>query len=172
MGMSLFMKDLRNKIGNDLLQMPSVTVIKFDDSGRVLLLKHRDTKLWVAPGGAIEPGETPADAAVREMWEETGLFVELTRIIGVYGGPEYVVEYSNGDKTSYVMIVFESRRVSGTLNPANDEIMDGGYFSSEEFVTLETQPWVQVVMPEVFDRKIQPGFKMASWKPECLSQKA
>jgi 8-oxo-dGTP pyrophosphatase MutT (NUDIX family) len=47
--------------------MPSVTIVSFDDTGRVLLVKHRDTDLWVAPGGAIEPEETPADAAVREM---------------------------------------------------------------------------------------------------------
>jgi 8-oxo-dGTP pyrophosphatase MutT (NUDIX family) len=66
MGMSEYIREIRNKIGHTLLQMPSVTIVSFDDTGRVLLVENRDTDLWVVPGGAIEPGETPADAAVRE----------------------------------------------------------------------------------------------------------
>ncbi|RKX23833.1 MAG: DNA mismatch repair protein MutT [Candidatus Zixiibacteriota bacterium] len=144
MGMSEYMKDIRNKVGHTLLQMPSVTIINFDETGRVLLVKHRDTDLWVAPGGAVEPGEIPADAAVREMWEETGLVVELVGIVGVYGGPEFVVEYSNGDRTSYVTTVFEGRVVGGTLEPVDDESSEAAYFSREEVMALDTQPWVPV----------------------------
>lgn len=69
MGMSPYFRGLREKVGPALLQMPSVTIINLDQSGRALLIKHRDTRLWVAPGGAIEPGETPADAAVRVLMD-------------------------------------------------------------------------------------------------------
>ena len=165
MGMSEYMKDIRNKVGHTLLQMPSVTIINFDEAGRALLVKHRDTDLWVAPGGAIEPGEIPADAAVREMWEETGLVVELVGILGVYGGPEFVVEYSNGDKTSYVMTVFEGRVVGGKLDPVDDESTEAAYFFREELMALNTQPWVRVVLPDVFERRGRAFFKPAAWKP-------
>jgi 8-oxo-dGTP pyrophosphatase MutT (NUDIX family) len=87
MGMSEYIRNIRSKVGSTMLQMPSVTIFNYDDTGQILLVKHADTGLWVAPGGAIEPGETPADAAVREMWEETGLLVRLVRILGVYVGP-------------------------------------------------------------------------------------
>jgi len=78
-----YMRCLREKVGPDLLLAPSVTIITFDDQGRILLARHADTGVWVAPGGSVDPHESPADAAVREMWEETGLLVEPTKILGV-----------------------------------------------------------------------------------------
>jgi 8-oxo-dGTP pyrophosphatase MutT (NUDIX family) len=47
-------------------------------AGRVLLLLHRNKRLWLPPGGHVEPDEAPDAAAVREVWEEAGLRVEVT----------------------------------------------------------------------------------------------
>jgi 8-oxo-dGTP pyrophosphatase MutT (NUDIX family) len=47
----------------------------------VLLVRHVEGNDWTTPGGMIEPLETPADAAVRETWEETGLHVELESLL-------------------------------------------------------------------------------------------
>lgn len=165
MGMSEYIRKIRNKIGHTLLQMPSVTIASFDDTGRILLVKHGDTDLWVLPGGAIEPEETPADAAVREMWEETGLTVDLLGILGVYGGPEFVVEYSNGDRTSYVMTVFEGRVTGGRLNPVDDEITEATYFPAYQVAGLSVQAWVRTVLPVVFKRGESSLFRPAIWKP-------
>jgi 8-oxo-dGTP pyrophosphatase MutT (NUDIX family) len=73
MPMSGYLQELRKKIGNDLLVLPSAAVVVHDESMQLLLCLHSDKKIWVAPGGLIEPGEQRADAAVRETWEETGL---------------------------------------------------------------------------------------------------
>lgn len=63
-----------------------MSVHLFDERGRLLLVQQAETGYWSTPGGAVELGETPADAAVREAWEETGLLVEPVALIGVFGG--------------------------------------------------------------------------------------
>ncbi len=164
--MSPFLKELRTKVGHSLLQLPSVTIINYDKLGRALFIRHRDTELWVAPGGAIEPGESPADAAVREMWEETGLHVELSGILGVYGGPEFIVEYSNGDMTSYVMTVFESKIIDGSLSLVNDESLEGAYLTKKEILNKNTQLWVKMISNDIFlQKKGKASFRPPLWKP-------
>jgi hypothetical protein len=80
------------------------------------------------------------------------LVVELVDIVGVYGGPEFVVEYSNGDRTSYVTTVYEGRVIGGELAPVNDESSDARYFALDEIMALNTQSWVRIVLPDAFGR--------------------
>jgi 8-oxo-dGTP pyrophosphatase MutT (NUDIX family) len=74
----------------------------------------------------IDPDEAPQDAVVREVWEETGLRVEPTRLCGVFGGPEFRVTYENGDESHYVMAVFECRRIGGDAATDGDERSTSG----------------------------------------------
>src|SRR5579871_4283319 len=104
--MSDYVKGLRVRVGNDLLLIPSTHALIRDDEERILLVRHFEGR-WQLPGGAIEPGETPADAVRRECWEEASVLVEPTRILGVYGGPEFSVVYGNGDHAMWVVTIFE-----------------------------------------------------------------
>jgi 8-oxo-dGTP pyrophosphatase MutT (NUDIX family) len=91
-----YVRRLRGIVGGEeLLQIPSVSIALRDSDGRILLARHAEGGVWLLPGGAIEPAEIPADAAVREMFEETGVLVQLTGLVGVFGGPEFVVHYRN-----------------------------------------------------------------------------
>lgn len=101
----------------------------------------------------MEPDETPADAAVREMWEETGLYVKLTRILGVFGGRQFFVKYANGDEVTYVMTVFDC------------EILEMAYFSREDLDVLNLAPWAATVLPCLFDNRNHAVFKEALWAP-------
>lgn len=67
MPISEYLRGLREKVGRDLLLVPSVTGLVFDGEGRVLLIRHSNGGVWLAPGGAVDPGEAPQDAIVREM---------------------------------------------------------------------------------------------------------
>jgi ADP-ribose pyrophosphatase YjhB (NUDIX family) len=58
--------------------------IILDDTDRVLLSHRRDTDAWNLPGGGLESRETPIEAVVREVREETGLEVRVDRLVGVY----------------------------------------------------------------------------------------
>ena len=106
--------------------------------------------VWVAPGGMIEIDETPAQAARREMQEETGCEVELLGILGVYGGPAFRVQYQNGDEVAYVMTVYEARITAGELEPDGQETLEIGFFSHAETHRLPTGAWLPEVLQDVF----------------------
>ncbi len=74
---------LRHQVGHRLHVLPSVTLCIFDSAGRLLVLRHDDGDLWAPPGGMIEPGETPAEAVVREAREEIDVEAVPTDLIGV-----------------------------------------------------------------------------------------
>lgn len=135
--MSDYVRGLRERIGRDLLLLPSAAVFVRDGEGRILLVRS-DTGNWMLPGGAVDPGERPAEAARREAFEEAGVVVEPVRIAGVFSGPEYRHRYPNGDEIAYVLTVFESRLVDGEPRPDGDETHDVGWFAPGELEMLQT----------------------------------
>lgn len=165
-GMSDYVRTLRGRVGGDvLLQVPSVSVAVRDDEGRVLLARHSDGGWWLLPGGAIEPGETPADAAVRETWEEAGVHVRLTGLVGVFGGPDFVVQYANGDRTSYVMTVFAARIARGAPRPDGDELLELRFATAAEWPGFACARWLPPVLEAVFANAATAAFAPATWVP-------
>ncbi len=146
---SAYVAALREKVGNRLLLLPSAAAAVFDDDRKVLLVHHQEGK-WVLPGGAIDPLEQPADAVVREVWEETGLVVEPYAIIGTYGGASHHVIYANGDEVSYVSTVFACRPTGGSLRPDGVETLDVGFFAQKEYETLPLSRIARTVLPDAF----------------------
>lgn len=128
MAISPYIADLRAKVGHDLIMMCGAAAIIFNDQGEVLLQKRSDNGFWGLPGGAIDPGEDPADAVAREALEETGLIVVPERVIGVFGGPEALVTYPNGDQVAVISIVFLCRVIGGELTLDGDESLELRYF--------------------------------------------
>jgi 8-oxo-dGTP pyrophosphatase MutT (NUDIX family) len=123
MGIAPYIKRLRELVGHELLVLPSAAVLPRDHDGRILMVRISDTGQWAAIGGAIEPDESPEQAALREAEEEAGVTLELGRILGVLGGPEFRITYPNGDQTSYVSTVFDATVVGGTPTPDGDETL-------------------------------------------------
>lgn len=122
MGISRYLAELRRHVGHDLLLMPSASALVVDDNGRVLVGWHRDLERWVLPGGAVDPAEEPADAAVREVWEETGVLVQPVGVVAVAGGRGQVITYLNRDVVSYVDVCFLCRPVGGDICPDEEEM--------------------------------------------------
>jgi 8-oxo-dGTP pyrophosphatase MutT (NUDIX family) len=159
--MSDYVRGLRDRVGNDLLFMPSAHCLIRDDSGRVLLVRHVEGR-WQLPGGAVEPGETPADGVRRECWEEASVLVEPTRILGVYGGPELSVVYANGDHAMWVVTIFEGRILEGEPRPADDETTATGWFSEDELAGLEMSDATRMTLAAAL-RGV--AFEPATWMP-------
>lgn len=120
-----FVLALREKIGTDPLWLPGTTAVvtRGDD---VLLVRRADTGEWAPVTGIVDPGESPADAAVRETWEEAGVDAEPVRLARVHVTPEIV--YDNGDRTQYVDLVFALRWVAGDPHPADGENTEAAWF--------------------------------------------
>lgn len=165
MPMSGYLRELRDKVGHDLLLLPSAAVAVLDDQMRLLLCLHRDKNLWVVPGGLIEPGEQPADAAVRETWEETGLFIEITGLLGAYGGSDLIIDYPNGDRAAYVGTIFRGRIAGGHLRADGEETLEVRYFTRQELTAVPHSRWMDTAMDALFLKDATPHFVPPTWKP-------
>lgn len=106
---------------------PAVSAVIFGD-GKVLLHRRSDNGQWGLPGGSVEIGETVSQAMVREVKEETGLDVQIMRIVGVYSDPRYqMVSYPDGRGVHYISTVFECQIVGGALT-TSPETLELGFF--------------------------------------------
>lgn len=141
MAISEYLRDLRAIVGSRLLLLPGVAAIVRDADNRVLFMRRADNGEWGLPAGAIDPGETPADAVAREVREETGLDVRPTRVAGIFGGRGFRVRYENGDEAEYTVIVFDCEVVGGRLSAADGEALELRYFAPDE------APQLQVAYP-------------------------
>ena len=160
-----FINKLRSKIGNDLLEVPTAGGVLQDAEGRVLLMQQTEGGLWSLPGGMIEPRESPSDAVVREVYEETGVFMRILGIIGVFGGPEFVVTYANGDQISYVCTAYLGERISGEARVVGDETADIGWFLPDEIASLACSSIVAPVINALASYKGSAWFEPPTWKP-------
>lgn len=107
-----------------------------DENGRVLLTRRTDNGQWCLPGGRMESGESAAEACEREVFEETGLNVQVKRLVGVYSHPDQLVVYPDGNKAHVVALHFEAEITGGEPGLSN-ETTDFGYFTLEEIEGLE-----------------------------------
>lgn len=122
MGISDYLAGLRAHVGTGLILHPGVSALIRDDAGRLLLERRADSGDWSLPGGAVDPGEAPAQALVREVREETGLVVRPRRLVAVLG-PQLIV-YPHGDQLEVTTSVFDCEVVGGRLAALDGESLD------------------------------------------------
>ncbi len=136
MGISPYVRRLRERVGHDLVLLPSVAVLPWDEQGRLLLVREAETGLWQTIGGAVEPDESPVQAAIREAAEEAGVVVELAGIRGVAGGQQFRMTYPNGDLVSYVPTIFDARIIDGEPRADGEETINVAWFTAGQLADL------------------------------------
>ncbi|GAA0736422.1 NUDIX domain-containing protein [Dactylosporangium roseum] len=101
--------------------VPSANAVVVNEAGELLLIHRTDNDNWSLPGGAMEPGESMTDCAVRETFEETGIHVEVTGLIGIYTDPRHVILYtSNNEVRQEFSIVYTARPLGGSPTPSDE----------------------------------------------------
>ncbi len=147
MAISTHIARLRAAVGSELLVLPCATVLPMDDRGRMLLAWHAGrTDGWGTVGGAIDQGESPAEAAARESREEIGVDIRLDALLAVLGGPDYEVTYPNGDRVAYVTAVYEASIVAGDPAPADGELSKIAWFTRGELPALPLSRFTRAVL--------------------------
>jgi ADP-ribose pyrophosphatase YjhB (NUDIX family) len=111
------------------------------ESSEILLMRRSDNGHWGLPGGYVEPGESVASAAAREVREETGFDVEIGRLVGVYSDPtRMVIDYGDGRRVHAVNLCFEAiARAQGEATTPH-ETLDVGFFDTARL----PQPFVPI----------------------------
>jgi len=126
-----------DRVGKQAILRPGAAAIIFDDARqRVLLTQREDNGRWCLPGGGMDPGESAEEACVREVLEETGLVVVVTRLVGIYTSPHLAVEYPDGNVVQPVAFSFEAQVTGGELQ-LSDETTDFGYIPVDNLDSVD-----------------------------------
>lgn len=124
--MEEYIKKVRKKFGHDRLILNYAGCILLDDKNRLILQKRADCGKWGFFGGMVEMGESVAEAAIREVKEESGFDVEIVSLFGVYS--KYFAEFTNGDKAQPICHIFKAKIIGGNPIAFNSETDKIGYF--------------------------------------------
>lgn len=122
--------------------------VYIEKDGRILLVQEGGTQsygLWCLPGGHIDLGEEPKHAAVREVAEETGYVVEITKTLPVktISGIEYKGPLSENELLVDVHL-FTGKIIDGDLNNDESDELDVAWFAKDHAIKLPLRwPWLK-----------------------------
>lgn len=131
-----FVLALRAKVGHHRLWLSGVTAVvlrPIEAPTEVLLVRRADDGTWTPVKGIMEPAESVAEAARRECLEETGVKIEIDRLVSV--GVHGPVRYANGDVTDYLDHTVRARWVAGSPVVGDDESVAVGWFGLDDLPT-------------------------------------
>jgi len=118
-------------------------IVAIVEGRKVLLTQREDFEVWCLPGGQVDPGESVAQTAIREAKEETGLDVELQRLVGIYSRLEH-----GGNNVH--LVLFAAKPVGGTLHPQVEEVLALNFFDVDDLPD-EMVWWHRQPIADVFD---------------------
>ena len=127
-----YIKSIRGKLGPQKILLNCAGAV-IERDGKILLQRRSDNGGWGLPGGLLELEETYAQAALREVREETGLDCRLTAFLGLYHN--YDMMWSNGDRAHTLGAIYTAEIVGGALR-TDEESLELRFFSREEMPAL------------------------------------
>ena len=124
-----------------------VVGLVFNESGQILMIKHRKKGKWLPPGGHVDENELPCIAVAREVLEETGVSVQVLSSVSELGLsigaakelplPLRIMYWNVGD-TNYINLVYLCRAINTDTTPQETEVDAVGWYSPEEAIKMDT----------------------------------
>lgn len=106
-------------------------VFVLNSEKKLLLIQRSDDGLWALPGGCHDLGETPKKCAERECFEETGLLVECTDLIGVYSSNSYEYIHYPWKDNEFVHLLFVASLRGGQEILSSETLKIGWFYENE-----------------------------------------
>jgi len=133
------LRELRAHVGHAMIMIPSVSAVVVNDDGELLLGRRSDDGRWSLLAGIQEPGEQPAAAIVREVFEEAAVEVRVERLLGVALHPR---TYPNGDVCQFANTWFLCSVIGGEARVNDDESLEVRWFAADALPPVD--PWEQL----------------------------
>ena len=127
-----YIKSIRPRLGHQKILLNCAGAV-IERDGKILLQRRSDNGGWGLPGGLLELEETYAQAALREVREETGLICRLTGFLGLYHN--YDMMWPNGDRAHTLGAIYTAEIEGGELR-TDEESLELRFFSREELPAL------------------------------------
>lgn len=133
----------------------AVGAIVGNDDGQILLVQRKDSGIWLYPTGWADVGYSPAEVAVKEVSEETGISCEPIALMGVVDG-----QRMGFSRFGMYMLLFHCRATGGELEPHPLETGDVGWFNRDQLpeVTAGVQWWGPMAFAAIDGEGIEARF--------------
>ncbi|WP_174188478.1 NUDIX hydrolase [Nocardia barduliensis] len=133
----------------------AATAFVLNERDQVLLIQRSDNGLWSIPGGGQDFGEFIAQTAVRETFEETGVEIRITGLVGIYTDPQHVMAYSDGEVRQQFSICLRGVPTGGVLHTSL-ESPSVRWVARDDLDSLEIHPSIRLRIDHGYARRAEP----------------
>lgn len=135
----------------------AVSALVRDTDGKILMIRRTDNDKYSIPGGGLEVGETPSQAVVREVSEETGIDVTVTGLVGVFSNPDHVIAYDDGEVRQEFSICFTADPIGGEpRTSAESKAVE--WVTMEDLETLDVHPSIRLRIDLGLEARTEPFY--------------
>ncbi len=133
----------------------AVGAVVGDDDGRLLLIQRSDSGVWLYPTGWADIGYSPAEVAVKEVHEETGIHCEVVQPLAILDGLQL-----GFSRVPLYSLVFHCRAIGGQLAHHPQECLDVGWFTRDTLPEplASIDRWVDLAFDAIEGRPYQTSF--------------
>ena len=131
--------------------VPSVVAFVQNDAGQILMIQRSDNGRWALPGGGHDLGEFISETVVREVWEETGIKVEVIDVSGIYTDPGHVLVYDDGEARQQFSICFRAHLLGGEIR-TSDETTQVRWIAPADLSKIDIHPTMRLRIEHAMDQ--------------------